>query len=59
MSTPRQSGALGDELANLGIGILITTAVLAVLLRGAGSVTAWVTGTGQPPAASRPAWACS
>ena len=40
MSTPRPTGALGDELSNLGIGILIGTAVLAAILRGAGSVAA-------------------
>ncbi len=44
MSTPRQGGALGDELANLGIIALIAAAVLAVILRVAGTVTAWVTG---------------
>ena len=47
MSTPRPTGALGDELSNLGIGILIGTAVLAAILRGAGSVAAWITGTAQ------------
>ena len=48
MSTPRLTGALGDELSNLGIGILIGTAVLAAILRGAGSVAAWITGVNQP-----------
>lgn len=48
MSTPRQGGALGDELANLGIIALIATAGLAAILRGAGSVAAWSTGTAQP-----------
>ena len=48
MSTPRPAGALGDELSNLGIGILIGTAVLAAILRGAGSVAAWITGVNQP-----------
>ncbi|XPP25597.1 MAG: type IV secretory system conjugative DNA transfer family protein [Leucobacter sp.] len=48
MSTPRPGGALGDELANLGIIALITAAVLAVVLRGAGTVAAWVTGIAQP-----------
>ena len=33
MSTPRQGGALGDELANLGIIVLIAAAVLAVRAR--------------------------
>ena len=46
MSTPRQGGALGDELANLGIIALIAAAVLAVILRVAGTITAWVTGIG-------------
>ncbi|MFK4763022.1 type IV secretory system conjugative DNA transfer family protein [Microbacterium sp. ZW T5_45] len=48
MSTPRPSGSLGDELSNLGIGVLISAAILAGILRGAGSVAAWVTGTAQP-----------
>ena len=48
MSTPRQGGALGDELANLGIIALIAAAVLAVILRVAGTITAWVTGIAQP-----------
>lgn len=48
MSTPRSSGPLGDELSNLGIGLLIAAAVLAGILRGAGSVAAWITGIPQP-----------
>ncbi|MFT3888999.1 MAG: TraM recognition domain-containing protein [Arachnia sp.] len=48
MSAPRPAGSLGDELSNLGIGILIGAAILAAILRGAGSVAAWITGTGQP-----------
>lgn len=48
MSTPRQGGAFGDELANFGIIALIAAAVIAVLLRVAGTVTAWVTGAVQP-----------
>ncbi|QBE49687.1 type IV secretory system conjugative DNA transfer family protein [Leucobacter triazinivorans] len=48
MSTPRQGGALGDELANLGIIALIVAVVVAVILRAAGTVTAWVTGVTQP-----------
>lgn len=48
MSTPRPSGSLGDELSNLGIGILISAAILAAILRGAGSVAAWITGTTPP-----------
>ena len=48
MSTPRPAGSLGDELTNLGIGILIGAALLAVILRGAGSVAAWITGASQP-----------
>ena len=50
MSTPRPAGSLGDELSNLGIGLLIACAILAGILRGAGSLAAWVTGTGQPDA---------
>lgn len=48
MSTPRPAGSLGDELSNLGIGLLIATAILAALLRGAGSLAAWITGASQP-----------
>ncbi|HMN41474.1 MAG TPA: type IV secretory system conjugative DNA transfer family protein [Phycisphaerales bacterium] len=48
MNTPRQGGALGDELANLGIITLIAAACLAVILRIAGSIAAWVTGIAQP-----------
>lgn len=48
MSTPRPSSSLGDELTNLGIGILIATTVLAGILRGAGSLAAWITHVSQP-----------
>ena len=48
MSTPRPAESLGDELSNLGIGILTSAALLAAILRGAGSVAAWITGTAQP-----------
>ena len=48
MSTPRPAAALGDELSNLGIGLLIAAAILAGILRGAGTVAAWITGTEQP-----------
>ncbi|GAA4062394.1 hypothetical protein GCM10023065_11280 [Microbacterium laevaniformans] len=48
MSTPRPAGSLGDELSNLGIGILIAAALMAGILRAAGSVAAWITGTAQP-----------
>ncbi|MCI4658505.1 type IV secretory system conjugative DNA transfer family protein [Cryobacterium zhongshanensis] len=48
MSTPRPQGTLGDELANVGIGLLIGTALFALLLRGAGAVAAWATGSVQP-----------
>lgn len=44
MSTPRPAGSLGDELSNLGIGLLIACAILAGLLRGAGSLAARRTG---------------
>ncbi|WP_022883670.1 TraM recognition domain-containing protein [Glaciibacter superstes] len=50
MRTPRSSGSFGDELTNILLGGLIAVAGLAALLRGAGSVAAWVTGTPQPAA---------
>ncbi|WP_308468452.1 TraM recognition domain-containing protein [Rathayibacter soli] len=48
MSTPRPAGPLGDELTNLGIGLIIAAAALAGILRGAGSIAAWITGNPQP-----------
>jgi type IV secretion system protein VirD4 len=48
VSTPRTQGSLGDELANLGIGLLMCSAVLALLLRLAGTAAAWATGIPQP-----------
>ncbi len=48
MSGPRPGGALGDEMSNLGIGLLIGAAILAGILRIAGSIAAWITGVDQP-----------
>lgn len=48
MSRPRSSGSFGDELTNILLGGFLAVAGLTVLLRGAGSVAAWVTGAGQP-----------
>ncbi|QRY41416.1 TraM recognition domain-containing protein [Microbacterium hominis] len=48
MSAPRPGAPLGDELSNLGIGILIVAALLAGVLRLAGSLAAWATGIPQP-----------
>lgn len=48
MSQPPPRGPLGDELTNLGLGALAAGVVLAAVLRGAGSVTAWITGVRQP-----------
>lgn len=48
MSTPRPAGSLGDELTNLALGLLVAAAVLAAVLRGAGSVAAWISGADQP-----------
>ena len=48
MSTPRSQATLGDELANLGIGILIGVSAFALLLRAAGAVAAWATRRAQP-----------
>jgi type IV secretion system protein VirD4 len=48
MSTSSRQRTLGDELANLGIGLLVGVAILALVLRGAGSVAAWATGIAQP-----------
>ncbi|WP_104134611.1 MULTISPECIES: hypothetical protein [unclassified Cryobacterium] len=48
MSTQRPPAALGDELSNLGIGLLMCAAVWALLLRAAGTVAAWATRIAQP-----------
>ena len=48
MSAPRHATSLGDELSNIGIGILIGAAILAGILRAAGSIAAWATGIPQP-----------
>lgn len=48
MSTSRATSALGDELTNLGIAVLIGCAGLALILRAAGSIAAWATGLPQP-----------
>ena len=53
MSTPapgRQTGSFGDELTNAVMIALIGVFALALLLRGAGSVAAFLTGTAQPVA---------
>ena len=52
MSVPqgRQSGSFGDELTNAMMVALIALFGLALILRGAGSVAAFLTGTGQPAA---------
>ncbi|VEW14171.1 conjugal transfer coupling protein TraG [Brevibacterium casei] len=52
MSVPqgRQSGSFGDELTNAMMVALIGLFGLALILRGAGSVAAFLTGTDQPAA---------
>ncbi|MFD6094082.1 type IV secretory system conjugative DNA transfer family protein [Oerskovia sp. NPDC060338] len=52
MSSPqgRQTGSLGDELTNAALVGLIAMFGVALILRGAGSVAAFVTGTPQPDA---------
>lgn len=53
MSTPRharQAGALGDELSTILLVGLIGLFGLTLVLRGTGSVAAFVTGTPQPEA---------
>ncbi len=53
MSAPapgRQTGSFGDELTSAAMIGLIGVFALALLLRGAGSVAAFLTGTAQPAA---------
>jgi type IV secretory pathway TraG/TraD family ATPase VirD4 len=46
----RQAASMSDGLANLGIGLLIATAGIAAILRVAGTIAAFLTGTKQPQA---------
>ena len=46
----RQAASRSDGLANLGIGLLIAAAGIAAILRVAGTVAAFLTGTPQPQA---------
>jgi len=46
----RQTGPLGDEVTNIIMVTLIGVFGLALVLRAAGTVTAFLTGTGQPTA---------
>jgi type IV secretion system protein VirD4 len=48
MSATKPQASLGDELADVGIGLLILASAVALLLRAAGSLAAWVTGIAQP-----------
>jgi type IV secretion system protein VirD4 len=48
MNTPRPQSTLGDELADLGMVLLIGTALLGFILRAAGTVAAWLTGLPLP-----------
>lgn len=44
----RQTGSFGDELTNAAMIGLVVLFGVALMLRGAGSVAAWFTGTSQP-----------
>jgi len=46
----RQAASMSDGLANLGIGLLIASAGFAAILRVAGTIAAFLTGTTQPQA---------
>ncbi|WP_150461253.1 type IV secretory system conjugative DNA transfer family protein [Nesterenkonia ebinurensis] len=48
MSTPRQTGSMGEELTNAALVALIGAFGFALILRAAGSVAAFLTGTPQP-----------
>ncbi len=51
MTSPiRPTGSLGDELTDAVLTCLAALAVIAVILRAAGSVAAFLTGTSQPHA---------
>lgn len=44
----RQTSSFGDELTNAAMIGLVVLFGVALVLRGAGSVAAWITGTSQP-----------
>ncbi|KAB1643041.1 type IV secretory system conjugative DNA transfer family protein [Gulosibacter chungangensis] len=46
----RQAASMSDGLANLGIGLLIAAAGFAAILRVAGTIAAFLTGSPQPQA---------
>ena len=51
MSSPapgRQTGSFGDELTNAAMIGLVALFGVALVLRAAGTITAWLTGTPQP-----------
>ncbi|MDN6025439.1 MAG: TraM recognition domain-containing protein [Bifidobacterium mongoliense] len=48
MSRPQRSGSMGDELTDAAIIGLLALVAFTLILRGAGSVTAWLTRTPQP-----------
>ena len=50
MTSERQTGNVGDELTNAAIIALIGAFGAALILRAAGSVAAFLTGTPQPAA---------
>ena len=54
----RQTGSYGDELTNAAMIGLVALFGVALVLRGAGSVAAWITGTNQPLVAPPPASVC-
>ena len=47
-SEGRQTGAFGDELTNAAMIGLVALFGAALVLRAAGTITAWLTGTAQP-----------
>lgn len=48
MTEGRQTGSFGDELTNAAMIGLVALFGVALVLRAAGTITAWLTGTAQP-----------
>jgi type IV secretion system protein VirD4 len=48
VAVSRQAQPVNDTAVNLGLGVLAAAGVLAGLLRAAGTIAAWLTGTRQP-----------
>ena len=59
MTEGRQTGSFGDELTNAAMIGLVALFGIALVLRAAGTITAWLTDTAQPEGDWRQGSGCS